>query len=201
MIISGLTNASFEAALLACQSAPILDGDGRGLGTEGQLPPDPLAREGMQASGSGVKSSPDEMRAKIFALENHILAGPQVELEYLHHFAPGIYMREMRIPKGTVVTGAIHKHDHLNILIKGELSVWTEDGMKRIEAPAVIPSKAGIKRAGYAHEDSAWITVCHNPNDVRDLDELWDFLVTNSYRYFLDHVTQERKRLEMKEGG
>lgn len=142
----------------------------------------------------------DEMRGKIFALEGAMLSQPQVELEYLHHFAPGVYMREMRIPAGTVVTGAIHKHDHLNILIKGELSVWTENGMKRIKAPAVIPSKAGIKRAGYAHEDSAWITVCHNPSNEQKLEKLWDLLVTNSYEEFLEFSAKGQDALEHQGG-
>lgn len=107
------------------------------------------------------------MREKILALEAGILAQPQMGWETLHHFAPGVYLREARIQAGHVVTGAIHKRAHLNILSQGEIAVWTEEGMKRVKAPAVIPSQPGIKRAGYAVTDTVWLTICHNPTDER----------------------------------
>lgn len=139
-----------------------------------------------------LKPTPDEMRQKIMQAEAHILTLPQTELVYAHYFAPGIYMREMRIPKDTVVTGAIHKTEHLNILSQGSLSVWTEDGMKRITASTVIPSKPGIKRVGYAHEDSVWITVCHNPSGEKDIDTLEKLFTTNSYDEFLEFAKQSK---------
>lgn len=130
----------------------------------------------------------DEMRAKIFALENEILKCPQTPIPTTHHFAPGIYMREIFIPKGTVLTGAIHKTEHLNILSQGEMSVWTEGGIKQVKASTVIKSQPGIKRTGYAHEDSVWITVCHNETNESDIKKLEDTLTTNSYEEFLEFI-------------
>lgn len=84
---------------------------------------------------------------------------PPVELDVFHHFADGLYGRELHIPAGTMLTGKIHKGEHLNFLTRGDITVWTEDGMRRLKAPAVIVSKPGTKRVGFAHTDTVWVTV------------------------------------------
>ena len=138
--------------------------------------------------------TPAEMREAIFELENAIIAsGMNVahELEVVHHFAPGVYMRELRIPAGMILTGAIHKTEHLNILSQGEIVVWTEEGMRRLTASTVIKSKPGMKRTGATVTDSIWITVHHNPENIQDTDELWDMLVTND-KAMLDSLVKEK---------
>jgi hypothetical protein len=143
-----------------------------------------------------AKPTSEQMRESIFKLEATMLAMDEhkVELKTTHHFAPGVYMRELFIPKGTTLTGAIHKTEHMNILSQGEITVWTEDGMKRLKASTVIKSQPGIKRVGFAHEDSVWITVHLNPTDERDVLKLEDMLVTNSYEEFLAFT--ETKQIE-----
>lgn len=83
-----------------------------------------------------------------------------------HHFSPvdekygcGTYAREMFIPKDTVVIGKIHRHQHLNFIMKGKVSVATEFGKKYFEAPHIFVSEVGLKRAVYAEEDTIWVTV------------------------------------------
>lgn len=127
------------------------------------------------------KTTPEEMRGKILALEAAMMAAKEhhVEFKTTHHFAPGVYMRELFIPKGTLLTGKIHKTEHMNILSQGDISVWTEDGMKRLTASTVIKSKPGIKRVGYAHEDSVWITV--HPTDETDLEKLEDQIIAKTF--------------------
>ena len=44
-----------------------------------------------------------------------------------HSFSDGIYVRKIFIPKGVFVVGKIHKHDHPNFLLEGEVSVLTEE--------------------------------------------------------------------------
>lgn len=136
----------------------------------------------------------EAMREKIFALENELLKLPQVEIETTHHFAPGIYMRQVLIPKGAIVTGAIHKTEHLNILAQGSLSVWTDEGMKLLTASTVIRSQPGIKRAGYAHEDSVWITVHPNASEERDVEKIRVSLTTNSFAEFLEYIEAEKQK-------
>ena len=85
-----------------------------------------------------------------------------------HHFAPGVYMRQMNAKAGTLVVSKMHRTEHINILLTGSLTVATEDGIELLKAPLVIKSMPGTKRIGYFHEDSSWITV--HPTQTTDLD-------------------------------
>lgn len=138
--------------------------------------------------------TPEQARGKIMALEAAILAMPEqlIEIETTHYFAPGVYMRQVRIPKGTVLTGLIHKTEHMNILSLGELTVWTEDGMKRIRASTVIKSQPGIKRAAYAHEESVWITVHPNIENETDVTKLEKLLVVKTFQELSQFMDQKQ---------
>jgi hypothetical protein len=109
-------------------------------------------------------------REQIEHLESEILKRDQVELPMKHHFAPGLYAREMFIPKGTVLTGAVHKTEHLSVFV-GDITVWTDGGMKRLTGHNTIVSKAGAKRVGFAHEDT-WCTgfFVTDKTDVQELE-------------------------------
>lgn len=113
-----------------------------------------------------ITLNPEETRKKIADFENILKSVPGAktgdmdECPLTHKFADGIYVREIFIPKGTVVVGKIHKHSHPNFLMKGEVTVVTENGgTERLKAPLSMISKAGTKRVVIAHEDSIWITV------------------------------------------
>jgi hypothetical protein len=123
------------------------------------------------------------VRDAIMALEQQILGCVQAEMPVEHFFAKGLYARSLSIPKHCVLTGAIHKHEHVNILAKGDITVVTEDGPKRIQAPYVMVSRPGTKRAGFAHEDCVWITV--HACDETEVDKAEAALVTNDYDEWL----------------
>lgn len=83
-----------------------------------------------------------------------------------HYFTPVdekygccTYAREMLIPKGTLIIGKIHRHQHLNFISKGRVTVFTEFGEKKLEGPCTFISEVGLKRAVYAEEDTLWTTV------------------------------------------
>lgn len=101
-----------------------------------------------------------------------------------HTFSDGMYVREIFIPQGQVVVGKIHKHSHPNFLLKGEVLVITENGKETITAPCSMISSAGTKRALYAKTDLIWITIHHNPDNLRDLKELEDMIIAKSYEEF-----------------
>lgn len=115
-----------------------------------------------------------EMRGKILALEAVMLQMKehQIELPLKHHFAPGIYMREMFIPAGVTLTGMIHKTEHFCILSQGKVQVTSEDGVKTLEASSVVHATPGAKRAIHALQDSVWINVHYNPTNEQDLDNI-----------------------------
>lgn len=126
---------------------------------------------------------PMVIREKINKLENIMCKMEEkIDLEPTHYFAKGIYARELFIPKGTVLTGKIHKTEHLNIISKGKISVVTEDGQKIIQAPFTMVSRPGTKRVGYALEDTVWTTI-HASNET-DLIKLEEELIAKSHEEF-----------------
>ncbi len=137
-------------------------------------------------------------REKIMNLEAVMKAMPehQIEFKVQHHFSPGIYMREIFIPKGATLTGKIHKTEHLNILSQGHMMIATETGVKPLVASTVVLSKPGTKRAGYAIVDSVWITVHPNPDDELDVLKLEDRLVVESFEQF--QAFAEKLKIEGK---
>lgn len=107
---------------------------------------------------------------KIRRLEAFILQMEQVETPTRHFLTPGLYTREMFIPAGTVLTGAVHKTEHPAIFV-GDITVWTEDGMTRLTGYRTIVSKSGTKRVGYAHEDTWCIgSFPTNKTDVLEIE-------------------------------
>ena len=119
-------------------------------------------------------------REQIDRLEQHMIAaeanGHGVEIEAWHHFADGLVARTILIPAGTMLTGAPHKAEHMNVCY-GDIEVWTEAGMKRLTGYHVIPSLPGAKRVGRTFADTWWTTVHLNPTNERDIAKLEDALV------------------------
>ena len=132
-----------------------------------------------QGSPAKMRALILELEAKMFAMTDHHLT-----FETTHHFGPGTYMRQLLIPKGTLLTGKIHKTEHLNVLSQGDLSVLTDDGIKRLKASTVVKSMPGIKRVGFAHEDSVWITVHQNPDNETDVAKLEERLIVDTFEQF-----------------
>jgi hypothetical protein len=99
---------------------------------------------------------------------------PQYDIDALtsHHFCTGMYARELFIPKGGVIVGKMHAQPNFFFLAVGEMTLWTDHGMKRVKAPFMCMTKPGDKRAGYAHEDSITFNFHSNPDDCTDLVEL-----------------------------
>jgi quercetin dioxygenase-like cupin family protein len=104
--------------------------------------------------------------ARIVDLERAMLEMPQVEVPTAHDFAPGLYIRTIEIPAGTVLTGHIHTTEHIFIVSKGDITIATEDGMRRVQAPFQMVCRPGLKRAGYAHTD----VVCTNVHITPETD-------------------------------
>lgn len=114
---------------------------------------------------------------KFDQLEARIAELPRVEMELIHHFAPGVYVRELRIPAGTAFTGKIHKTKHVLILAAGECTLHDQEngGTKRIKSPFCFVSEVGAHRAGFTHEDCVFITV--HPTQETDLAKIEDEVI------------------------
>ncbi len=115
-------------------------------------------------------------RDKILTLEHFIEELPQADCPVRHYFAPGLYAREITIPQGVTLTGAIHKQQNLAILSKGRLLLATEHGPVEISAPCTLPVTVGAKNAALALEESVWTNFFPNPDNITDIDKLVELL-------------------------
>lgn len=132
------------------------------------------------------------LREKISALEGLIGKEEQVDIPLKHYFSKGVYAREIIIPAGALLIGKIHKHENLNIVSKGCISVISIDGIKTIRAPATFVSSPGVKRVGYAHEDTVW--TCIHGTDEKDLEKIEDIFIAKNYDE-VEEITEAEKKL------
>jgi hypothetical protein len=115
---------------------------------------------------------------KIEALERAMLEQEQVDCPVTHHFGPGVYIREVAIPAGTVVIGHHHKGPCLNMLLKGAMKIRDPDGHPRvIEAPLVFTTGPGRKVA-LALSDCVFQNI--HATEETDLDKLEQLLIEKS---------------------
>lgn len=76
-----------------------------------------------------------------------------------HRFTPGLYTREIFMPAGSFVVSKIHKTEHPFVILKGVVSVWTENGgVEKLSAHHIGITKPGTRRVLYTHEDTIWAT-------------------------------------------
>jgi quercetin dioxygenase-like cupin family protein len=109
-------------------------------------------------------------REQVERLQEQMAVMPQAELVTEHQFSPGMYMRKLYRPAGTLIVGKVHKEPHFFLCAKGEIIAWTENGMKRLQAGDVVESKPGTKRVTLAVTDAIGITI--HRTDKTDLDEI-----------------------------
>lgn len=145
-----------------------------------------------------VEGGDDESRAKILQLEA-VLRGMEsespVECPLTHHFAPGLYAREILLPKDSLVVGKIHKHAHVNNISKGRVLVATEFGAEEFVAPCQFVSKPGTKRAVYALEDTIWTT--YHPTEETDLEKIEEEVIAKDFEEYRLFSSRSKVHLEV----
>ena len=94
-------------------------------------------------------------------------------------FADGLYAREMTLPAGTVITGAVHKTQHITIISQGRVLVLRPEGPQEFAAPAMFVSEPGVKNAVHALEDTVWTTFHPNADNTQDMDVLVERYTTS----------------------
>lgn len=143
-----------------------------------------------------VADSPADIREQIYELERAMKAAPEeikCNPEPVHHFAKGIYAREVTIPAGTIVVGEVHKTEHLCIVSKGKITVLTEQGLKTIEAPCTIVSPPGTKRVGVTHTETVW-TAIHGTNET-DIEKLKTELIAETHEELSEAAIERLSKL------
>lgn len=121
----------------------------------------------------GDRQSLDAVRR----LERALLQLPQVDLPTEHIMHGGLSARTITIPAGTVLTGALTRLDNVCVVC-GDITVTTDDGVRRLTGVHVIPASAGAKRAGVAHADTTWVTL--HRTDLQGAEAIEDEMSSES---------------------
>jgi len=102
-----------------------------------------------------------------------------------HSFGNGCYIREITMPANQIIVSKIHKYTHPYFILKGEVSVLTEDGPVRLKAPYYGMTPAGTQRLLYIHEETVWVTV-HVTNKT-NVDEAVEDVTAPDFESLPEH--------------
>lgn len=111
-------------------------------------------------------------REQIMLLEDAMRTLPQIDFTAYtkHHFAPGVYVRELFMPEGTMAVGKIHRFEAMNILVSGTVRITTDDGIQDLTGPQIFNSRPGTKKAALALTDVILLNVHHT--HLTDVDAI-----------------------------
>lgn len=132
-----------------------------------------------------LPQTPRSFREAIASAEDILKQSPQVHLDVVHHFSKGVYARQIFMPKGMLITGKVHKTEHLCIM-NGDIDIADDDGNFRYSGYHVFNSRPGIKRILATHEDTFFTTV--HVTDETDIEKLEKFLVADTYEEYEQHL-------------
>lgn len=90
-----------------------------------------------------------------------------------HHFAAGVYVRELVMPAGDLIVGAEHTGETLNIVLSGRARVVvTGQPMRIVRAGDIFVSPPGTRKVGIVEEEMRFLNVHANPDNIRDPEAL-----------------------------
>jgi len=94
------------------------------------------------------------------------------EYPVTHTFHGDVYSRRIEMPKDMLIVGRMHMKDNF-LTIVGDVTIWTEEGMKRLKGTNVLKTRPGVKRVIYAHEASTLITFHYCPEqDIEKVEQM-----------------------------
>lgn len=114
-------------------------------------------------------------------IEQFMLSEQQVECPVIHRYGPGVYIRELKIPAGTLAVGHHQNFEHTNIMLKGRATMLNDDGSTtELVAPAMFVGGPG-RKVGFIHEDVVWLNVY--ATSEQDVSKLEDQFITKSQHF------------------
>ena len=100
---------------------------------------------------------------------------PPVECPLIHRFTKGMYIREIFMPKDSLITSKIHNTNHPFVVSQGAVAVAIDgDNWQEIQAPYTGITQAGTRRVLIILEDTTWITFHPLPYITGDENEFND---------------------------
>lgn len=122
-----------------------------------------------------IKGPTDEQQRLLDRITAAMMGEKQAHIDFpiTNRFTPGLYVREMFMPKFAIVVSRIHKTTHPFVISKGKVDVWCPNhGWQRLEAPHTGITKPGTQRLLMILEDTIWTTFHPGPWDGNDPQEI-----------------------------
>lgn len=119
-------------------------------------------------------------------LEQALMEGVQITCPLVHSFTPGIYIRQIFIPAGAMITSRVHKTEHHFIILKGVIVVKSGFEDVTYHAPYLGITEPGTRRALLAIEDTVWATIHANPDDITDPDLIVEAITDAAANPYID---------------
>lgn len=114
-------------------------------------------------------------------LQTQLTASPQQPDCYktTHRFANGMYARTFLMPANHLVIGTKQRYEHLFIILRGEVLIYTDEGGKvSMKAGDIVTSSDCAQRAVYSVTEAELLTVHRLPDpEEKDLEKIWLALV------------------------
>lgn len=114
----------------------------------------------------------------------------KVEMHVDHFFSDGVYARVCTIEPGCAVIGKTHKTNHLSVILEGTITISSKYGTALYNAPYIIHSMAGDKRAVIAHTKVKYMTI--HPTEETNIAKLEEMLVIDDSKQ--QEVIEEQKK-------
>ncbi len=130
-----------------------------------QQPVNLKVRKAISKVADVIRKMPDHLEGDCYPLK--------------HSFADGLYVRELTVPPKILTVTKIHKYSHAGFLLKGEMSILEEGGIKHIKAPCYFITPAGTKRIIYHHDEVVLVTV--HATKKTDLKEIEDEIIAKDF--------------------
>lgn len=111
-------------------------------------------------------------------MEAELLKWEQIDCELTHRFAPGVYLRELKMPARARIIGQLHRTEHFNIVLSGRAHVYMDGTTYDIVGPCTFVSKPGVRKLLHVLEEMVWQTV--HPTDETNLAKLEELLIEKS---------------------
>lgn len=132
---------------------------------------------------------------EIESLESKMLGLPQIKYTQQSYHAPGIWVRELRAPAGSLIIGHEHRHANLNILAQGSKIMVIGDRVERMTAPYCVPSGLGIRKIGLILTDMVWFSIHHNPTNEQDEEKLEELFYRKSGTFKAEEIRRAEEKL------
>lgn len=140
-----------------------------------------FTQEGIQKAAQSLNESSafQDMCGRFDEVENWIDSNTiHFEFPLKHRFTPGMYIREIFMPQGSLLTSKIHLTEHPFVISYGVVTVWSPDeGTKVLQAPYTGTTMPGTRRILFCHTDVIWVTF--HATQLTDVDEIEKLITMN----------------------